>query len=87
MQQITVGPKYQIVIPKAVRSKLKGFKPGSKVNVQISGDRLITIKPSLQNWSDVNYGKYKKYLKGAATEVETIRGEWKERLKELEISQ
>lgn len=84
--QVTIGSKYQIVIPKAVRDKVKGIKPGGKVNVQFSDDSSITIKPTTQNWSDVNYGKYKKYLIGAATEVEKMRNEWEERLKEFESS-
>lgn len=84
--QVTIGSKYQIVIPKAVRDKVKGIKPGGKVNVQLSDDSSITIKPASQNWSDLNYGKYRKYLKGAVSEVEKMRDEWEEGLKELERS-
>ncbi len=32
MQQVTVSPKYQVVIPKKVREKT-GIKPGQKVQV------------------------------------------------------
>jgi len=32
MQQATVSPKYQVVIPKKVREKI-GIKPGQKVQV------------------------------------------------------
>ena len=32
MQQVTVSPKYQVVIPKKVREKI-GIKPGQKVQV------------------------------------------------------
>lgn len=85
MQLVTVGSKYQIVIPKEVRKQIKGIKPGSKVSVQ-SKDNNIQVKLVNQNWVEANYGKYKKYLKGADLEVEKMRDEWEERLKELETS-
>lgn len=82
--QITIGSKYQIVIPKDVRKKVKGLKPGSKVSVQAQDDNAITVKPVNQNWSDLNYGKFKNYLKGAAEEVDKMRDEWEEKLKEVD---
>ena len=33
MSEVTVGSKYQIVIPKQVRSKMKKLKPGVKASV------------------------------------------------------
>jgi AbrB family looped-hinge helix DNA binding protein len=33
MQTVTIGTKNQIVLPKEVRKKIKGLKPGSKVMV------------------------------------------------------
>ena len=74
--QITVGSKFQIVIPKDVRRKIQGLKPGSKVSIHAQDGNKITVKPITQNWSDTNYGKFKKYLKGAADEVEKMRDEW-----------
>lgn len=82
MQLVTVGAKYQVVIPKSIRKNIKAIQPGSKVGVQLS-DEGITLKPIPKNWSDLNYGKFKKYLKGADEEVEKMRDEWEERLKEL----
>lgn len=81
--QVTVGSKYQIVIPKDVRNKIKGIKPGNKVSVKTDKD-LIIVKPASKNWADENYGKYKKYLKGAAEEVEKMRDEWEDKVKESE---
>lgn len=84
MQQlVTIGPKYQIVIPKEVRKKIKGIKPGNKVDVQVDKN-IISVKPVAINWTDLNYGKYKKYLKGADLEVKEMSDEWEERLKKLE---
>ena len=82
--QITIGSKYQIVIPKDVRKKIKGLKPGSKVHISSQDDNQITVKPVVQNWSDANYGKFKKYLKGAANEIDKMRDEWEEKLKEVD---
>ncbi len=83
MQQVTIGSKYQIVLPKEVRKKLKAIKPGNKAHVYPIDEETIGVKVSKKNWPDENYGKYKKYLKGAAEEVEKMRDEWEERLKEL----
>ena len=84
MQQVTIGTKYQIVIPKEVRKKVKGVRPGAKVSIQFHNQNEITIKPVNQNWVDETYGKFKKELKGAAEEVEKMRNEWEERLQKLE---
>jgi len=45
METITVSPKFQIVIPKAIRQKME-IKPGQKLQVFQSGNRIeyITIK-------------------------------------------
>lgn len=82
MQQATIGSKYQIVLPKEVRKKIKGLRPGDKVTVR-ANKKVITVKPAVKNWADEHYGKYKKYLKGGVKEVEKMRDEWEERLKEL----
>jgi AbrB family looped-hinge helix DNA binding protein len=46
MITVTVSPKYQIVIPKAIRSALN-IRPGQKVQVIRFGNRieLIPIRP------------------------------------------
>jgi AbrB family looped-hinge helix DNA binding protein len=43
----TVSPKYQIVIPKAVRSQLE-IKPGQKMQVRANNDGTITVRPADQ---------------------------------------
>jgi AbrB family looped-hinge helix DNA binding protein len=46
MAVVTVSPKYQIVIPKAVREKL-GIRPGQKVEAFAVGNRveLVPVQP------------------------------------------
>lgn len=46
MNAVTVSPKYQVVIPKAVRERT-GIKPGEKLQVLGFDDRieLIRIRP------------------------------------------
>lgn len=46
METVTVSPKYQVVIPKAIREAL-GIKPGQKVQAIRYGNRieLIPFRP------------------------------------------
>lgn len=78
MQLVTIGAKYQIVIPKEIRKKNKNIKPGNKVAVKSLNGERITIIPVKKNWSDENYGSLKKYWQGKnmLAEVEKIRNEW-----------
>ena len=41
---VTVGPKYQIVIPKSVREKVKGLKSESKAGIYAESEDTIVIK-------------------------------------------
>ncbi|MBI3789813.1 MAG: AbrB/MazE/SpoVT family DNA-binding domain-containing protein [Gemmatimonadetes bacterium] len=47
MPAVVISPKFQIVIPKALRAKL-GLKPGHKVEVVSFGDHLaiIPVRPT-----------------------------------------
>lgn len=84
MQLVTVGPKYQIVIPKKVRKKVENIKPGKKVGIYANAENYITIDPEPQSWVDRNYGLMKDAWKDVdpIAEVEKIRDEWEERLTE-----
>jgi AbrB family looped-hinge helix DNA binding protein len=44
---VTISPKYQVVIPKAVRERL-GLRPGQQVQAIVHGDRveLIPLRPA-----------------------------------------
>ena len=61
MNSVTVSPKYQVVIPRAVREYL-GIKPGQKVQVIQYEDRveLIPLRPIKQT---------RGFLKGIKTQV------------------
>lgn len=81
MQQVTVGTKYQIVIPKRIRMELKGIIPGRKVIVKKLDDSTISVqtpKKTSSKWSDENFGAFQKYWKGIdpIAEAERIRNEW-----------
>ncbi len=42
VQQVTVSPKFQVVIPKAVREPL-GIRPGQRMQVVPYGDRIELV--------------------------------------------
>lgn len=78
MQQITIGTKNQIVIPKELRQQIKGLKPGRKVNIySLKGDTII-IKVDPQSWLDSSYGLMKSAWgkKDPLKELDNMREEW-----------
>ncbi len=83
---MTIGPKYQIVIPKQVREKIKHLKPGKKVGVYSSNGKSITIDPEPESWVERTYGMMTEAWKGIdmIAEVEKMKNEWEERLVELD---
>ncbi len=62
MTTVTVSPKYQVVIPKEIRQKLK-LKPGQKLQIVQLGDRIEFLL--LKNIKDA-----RGLLKGMNTEIE-----------------
>jgi len=51
MEQTSVNIKYQVVIPKAIRKKVK-VKPGQKMNVNVSGEQIIlSPAPAKTKWN------------------------------------
>jgi len=86
MQQITIGTKNQIVIPKDVRKKIKGFMPGAKVIVTSVKNQTITLKKVEESWAKRTSGLMTKAWNGRDTEKELnkIRDEWNEKLTNLE---
>ena len=65
METVTVSPKYQVVIPRAIRQSL-GIRPGQKVQVIHYGNRieLIPVRPVQE---------MRGFLKGIDTTVERER--------------
>ena len=88
MQQVTVGTKYQIVIPKEVRKKIKGLRPGAKVSVSQIDEETVTIKarPDKTSWVERTRGIAKEAWKDIdpIAELEKMREEWEDRLKKFE---
>ena len=61
MVTVTVSPKFQVVIPKAVRQRL-GIRPGQKLQILQFSDRIEFIL--LQNIKDM-----RGFLKGIKTDI------------------
>ena len=61
MSTVTISPKYQVVIPKEIRQKLK-LSPGQKVQTIAYDDRIELIPV-------VPIKKMKGFLKGINTDV------------------
>ena len=62
METVTISPKFQVVIPKAIRENM-GLKPGQKLQVIAHDNRieLIPVRPIRQ---------MRGFLKGIDTSVE-----------------
>jgi AbrB family looped-hinge helix DNA binding protein len=62
MGVVTISPKFQVVIPKAIRDQLS-LKPGQKVQAIVYGDRieLIPIRP---------IRRMRGFLKGIETDID-----------------
>ena len=62
MTEVTLSPKYQVVIPLEIRTAL-ALKPGQKIQAIRLGERieLIPVKPMLE---------YRGFLKGIDTRVD-----------------
>ena len=62
MVTVTVSPKFQVVIPKQVREKLR-IQPGQKLQILQFGDRIEFLP--LQNIKDM-----RGFLQGIDTEIQ-----------------
>jgi AbrB family looped-hinge helix DNA binding protein len=61
METVTISPKFQVVIPKDIRDKLK-LRPGQKVQIILYQDRieLVPVRPVRE---------MKGFLRGIGTDV------------------
>lgn len=86
MQQVTVGTKYQIVIPKEIRVKLKGLRPGGKMQVKQLNENTIAMTTAPTDWVERISGLMTEAWKGIdpVKEIDKMRDEWEERFKKLE---
>ena len=81
MEQVTVGSKYQIVIPKKVRKKLK-VKPGDKVIIDTKDEKTAIIKTESRSWAERTRGIAKEAWKNIDTTkyLEDLRNEWERKI-------
>lgn len=81
MQQIIIGTKNQIVIPREVRRKMTGLKPGRKVSIYLLNKDTVAIKVSDKSWLDSSYGRMKSAWKkiNPTSQIEKMRNEWDEK--------
>lgn len=83
MRQVTVGPKYQIVIPKELR-KNKGITPGVKLALSEAESGDIIIHTDAESWVERTRGMMSEAWKDIdpIAELEKRKDEWEERLEE-----
>ena len=81
MQEITIGTKNQIVIPKKVRQLIVGLKPGRKVSIYPLSKDTVAITVSEKNWLESSYGLMDKEWskENPAKQLEQMRNEWDEK--------
>ena len=82
MEQVTIGPKYQIIIPKKLRQQSKNLKPGSKVSVKRVSEDTYLVKVQQGNWVEKMAGMMTSW-KNPIENLEKSRDEAEERLKDL----
>jgi len=86
MDIVTVGSRYQIVIPKKVRMEIRGLKPGARVVVKANSNGTLAITPKLstQDWLAKYTGVGKKAWKGVNVMeyINKLRDESEQKLKE-----
>lgn len=78
MQTVTIGTKNQIVLPKEVRKKIKGLKPGNKVIIYPLDEDTVAIKVDHNNWVEDTLGVAAEAWKGLDTTkyLDDLRNEW-----------
>jgi AbrB family looped-hinge helix DNA binding protein len=76
MTEATIGTRYQVVIPKNERRRLK-LKPGSKVDVHVDNDRIVIYPAATKSWRGI--GKDITDDGDASDYVKRLREEWGER--------
>lgn len=76
MTEATIGARYQVVIPKNERRRLK-LKPGAKVDVQAEKDRIVIYPAATKGWRGI--GKDIADDGDALDYVKRLRQEWGER--------
>lgn len=81
MPQVTIGPKYQVVIPKEIRKKVK-VDVGKKVDIRSLDDHRIIVEVRKKSLTDQLAGLGKEMWDaegGADAYIERERNAWGDR--------
>lgn len=73
MTTVTVGERYQVVIPKRIREKV-GLKKHAQIQVDVEGDQIVMKVPRLSSLRGM--GKALADGTDATTYVRELRAEW-----------
>lgn len=77
MQTVTVGSRYQVVIPLQIRKQVAGVEAGAKAHIFVLDPETIVISTPHKKWSDDNYGSLKDVLpKNSTRLINNLREEW-----------
>lgn len=81
MNIVAVSKKWQVVIPKAIREKIRGLRPGGRVEVRYEDERIVIV-PLEQSTVTTLYGLGADVWKGvdAVGYQRGLREEWEEPL-------
>jgi AbrB family looped-hinge helix DNA binding protein len=77
MTTATVGARYQVVIPRAVRKRMP-IKPHSKVNIEVRKDCLVVYPVGVERFYGI--GKELANDRDATDYVRELRAEWGRRI-------
>lgn len=78
MEQVTIGTKNQIVIPRRIRAQITGLKPGRKVKIYSQDKQTVIIKLDRQSWLESSYGLMKEAWSkiNPSKEIDQSRDQW-----------
>ncbi|MGI8419461.1 MAG: AbrB/MazE/SpoVT family DNA-binding domain-containing protein [Candidatus Levyibacteriota bacterium] len=81
MQVIRIGTKNQIVLPKEVRTKIQGLKPGKTVLVYPLNENTVALQVETKTWTERTKGSMKDAWKDIHTTkyLDKLRNEWDEK--------
>ncbi len=79
---VTVGPKYQVVLPKSVRRVCRGLKAGATVRVYPLDECTVAVTLTSKSWAEENKGGLKDVWSGIDTDkqLKKIRDEWETKI-------
>lgn len=83
MEQVTISPKYQIIIPKKLRANSKNLRPGNTVNIKRVSKDTYLVKVNSNDWVNKMSGMMSSW-QNPIENLEKGRNEEEERLESFE---